>query len=321
MTIGELLVLYEQNHLLNLKDWRGASRRLARYIAPWTSIALGEFTRMQVIQWHQEIGRTRGFTGANQAVQQLHAMYAKAQDWELYDGKNPADRIKKFPKHSRARFIQANEMPVVLQALSKERPQVETFVVCLLLTGCRVGELRAAKWTDLDLERGLWHKPTTKNGRSHTVPLAAVLIQRLQQLPHHTAWVFPSHPNGIYACRAGQWSRTAVRYLWERLRRRMGLPDVRIHDLRRTAASWLAINGSNLPVIQQVLNHRSLSSTQVYARLSVAPVRLALDDLAERMLRPGPVVEFGKPNRDEIIVNDKTTTHNSVSEPGQEWPG
>jgi hypothetical protein len=54
---------------------------------------------------------------------------------------------------------------------------------------------------------------------------------------------------------------------------------------------------------QQVLNHRSLSSTQVYARLSVAPVRLALDHLAERMLGPvpGPVV--------------------SVSEPVQEWPG
>ena len=69
----------------------------------------------------------------------------------------------------------------------------------------------------------------------------------------------------------------------------MGLTDVRIHDLRRTAASWLAINGANLPDIQSMLNHRSLSSTQVYARLSVAPVRLALDDQAERMLGPGPV--------------------------------
>jgi len=81
---------------------------------------------------------------------------------------------------------------------------------------------------------------------------------------------------------------------------RVGLQDVRIHDLRRTAASWLAINGSNLPVIQQMLNHRSLSSTQVYARLSVAPVRLALDDQAERMLGPVSVV---------------------APEQVQEWPG
>jgi hypothetical protein len=68
---------------------------------------------------------------------------------------------------------------------------------------------------------------------------------------------------------------------------------------RRTAASWLAINGSNLPVIQSMLNHKSLSSTQVYARLSMAPVRLALDDQAERMLgipaQPPPATLMAPP--------------------------
>jgi hypothetical protein len=56
MTIGELIVLYEQNHVRNLKSRRNISRRLARYIAPWSAIALGELTRMQVIAWHQAIG-------------------------------------------------------------------------------------------------------------------------------------------------------------------------------------------------------------------------------------------------------------------------
>ena len=88
---------------------------------------------------------------------------------------------------------------------------------------------------------------------------------------------------------AGEWCGTAVEQQWRRIRKRVGLRDVRIHDLRRTAASWLAINGSNLPVIQSMLNHKSLTSTQVYARLSVAPVRLALDDQAERMLGPVPL--------------------------------
>lgn len=91
----------------------------------------------------------------------------------------------------------------------------------------------------------------------------------------------------------------------------MGLKDVRIHDLRRTAASWLAINGSNLPVIQSMLNHKSLRSTQVYARLSVAPVRLALDDQAERML--GPVaVSLPSPVAPVVPV---------VASLREEWPG
>lgn len=82
MTIGELLIEYEQNHVINLKNWRGTSRRLQRYIAPFASLPLADLKRMQVIKWHQEIGRTRGTNAANLALQQLHAMYAKAQDWE-----------------------------------------------------------------------------------------------------------------------------------------------------------------------------------------------------------------------------------------------
>jgi integrase len=83
----------------------------------------------------------------------------------------------------------------------------------------------------------------------------------------------------------------------------VGLRDVRVHDLRRTAASWLAINESNLQVIQSMLNHTSLSSTQVYARLSLAPVARALNDQCERMLGPVPVP----------VAN--------VREQVQEWPG
>ena len=87
---------------------------------------------------------------------------------------------------------------------------------------------------------------------------------------------------------------------------------MRIHDLRRTAASWLAFNGSNLPVIQSMLNHKSLTSTHIYARLSVAPIRRALDNQAERMLGP---VAVPMPN---AAVYPVVTT----SEPQRpEWPG
>ena len=94
-----------------------------------------------------------------------------------------------------------------------------------------------------------------------------------------------------------------MRYLWERLRRKMGLPDVRIHDLRRTASSWLSIHGSNIQVIPGMLNHKSLTSTQIYACLSVEPVRQALNDQCERMLGPVPTpppqIPMWSPLRDE----------------------
>jgi integrase len=52
-----------------------------------------------------------------------------------------------------------------------------------------------------------------------------------------------------------------------------GLPDVRLHDLRRTLGSWQAIIGSSLPIIGKSLGHKSLTATQIYARLNLDPVR------------------------------------------------
>jgi integrase len=102
---------------------------------------------------------------------------------------------------------------------------------------------------------------------------------------------------------ASGYTLTNVEHAWRIIPGRIGLHDVRIHELRRTAASWLAIDGANLPVIQQVLNHSSLTCTQVYARLSIASVRQALDQQAERIL-----ATIAPPN---LALEGKT----------QEWPG
>jgi len=222
VTIGELRALYDTNHVVNLKDRLGTSRRLQRYVAQFDALPLGELTKMQVVSWHQEIGRTRGGTAANQALQQLHAMYARAQDWELYDGKNPADRIKKFPRRSRERFVQSREMPYLLKSLSEEGLRVETYFLTLLLTGARRDQARLMQWSHVDLNRTLWHKPTTKTGVPHTVPLADQLVTRIRALPRVTAFVFSSSPNPKNALQAGEWSETAVEHFWRKIRRRVG---------------------------------------------------------------------------------------------------
>ena len=63
-----------------------------------------------------------------------------------------------------------------------------------------------------------------------------------------------------------------------------GIHDVRFHDLRRTVGSWLAGSGESLHLIGKVLNHRDVSTTAIYARLNLDPVRQALERNAEKML-------------------------------------
>jgi len=65
------------------------------------------------------------------------------------------------------------------------------------------------------------------------------------------------------------------------------LPDLRIHDLRRTLASWQVKTGATLPVIGKSLNHRSSATTAVYARLDHDPVREAVARATEEMLNVG----------------------------------
>jgi integrase len=64
---------------------------------------------------------------------------------------------------------------------------------------------------------------------------------------------------------------------WQRIHNRAGVPDVRIHDLRHTLASWLVGQGFSLPLIGRALNHTQTVTTARYARLAVDPVRQALE--------------------------------------------
>lgn len=308
MTIGDFLPIYERNHVAFLKNRLGTSRRLQKYVGRLAQFKLADLKRMQVIEWFHAIAQSHGPQGANLALQQLHALYVKADDWELYEGKNPASRIKKFPKHSRERFIQTNEMPYLLASIGEAGLRDQGYFLTLLLTGCRRDEARTMQWKDVDLERGLWHKPTTKTGVPHTVPLPARLLDVFKCFPRVNAWVFPSAPNNKNQQQSRQWAVTSVEFAWRKIRARVGLNDVRIHDLRRTTASWLAIDNVNLPIIQKVLNHSSMTSTQVYSRLSIEPVRQALDQQAERILgtlAPPPPLALGVEQMDAA----------------QEWPG
>lgn len=64
----------------------------------------------------------------------------------------------------------------------------------------------------------------------------------------------------------------------------LGLMDVRLHDIRRTFGSYQAITGSSLTIIGKSLGHKSQTSTQVYARLNLDPVRASIEKALNAMI-------------------------------------
>jgi integrase len=300
--------LFRRFHTCFYAQQHTTESRFKLYFPPLLEVRPMELTRPVIMQWFHEIGR-HSHTQANHALSLLRTMFTKATEWQLWDGDNPASRIRWYKKDTRARFVQPEEMPRLLESLALESLPVQAFFLLCLLCGCRGGEARAMKWADLNLVQGVWSKPTTKTGTSHQVPLPPALVAMLSSFPQTHEWVFGSPQR-----HGGPVKKSTSFHNWRRIRERAGLPDVTIHDLRRTCASFLAISGENIAVIAKVLNHTSFQNTQIYARLNMAPVKTALTKHADMLLGLGGAPLATPPIQAMVMPP-------TCGEEREEWPG
>lgn len=282
LTLRELCEMYLAHQLVNKASYIGTRRTLFTEFRGWLDRPAMSVSKMDVVSWHAM--RAASPAQANRTLGMLRAAYNWAIRLDLLPGPNPTASIRRFSARSRMRFIQPEEMPRFMWAFSTTPIRYRAFIAVLLFTSARCGEARHMEWENVNLEERRWFKPKTKNGHAQLMALPAPVVALLGQLPRDSGWVFP----GI----AGQpLSSAAVRKNWAYVRAAAGLPDVTLHDLRRTCASWMAMNGVNLSTIQRVLNHASLTPTAIYARLNLDTVDEALQRVAEKMLAAGKVPE------------------------------
>ncbi len=277
LTVKKMVEKDIRLHVRYLRNRRPVEHLIRRYFPPIFNRDIHKLSRLDIVEWRDKIG-DHSHAQANGCLAQLKAMFNRAMDLDLFHGVNPALRIKPFRADSRTRFVQPDELPALLKAIRVEHDLVQAYFLLMLTVGTRRDETRVAKWVDMDLSNGLWHIPDPKNREPHTLPLPDVIAERLRRLPRCSAWVFAGKTGKV-------WSRSHVNNLWNRIRRRAGsrCEDIRIHDLRRTLGSYLAIEGCNTALIGKVLNHRSPLSTAIYTRLNRRPEREALNRNANQM--------------------------------------
>jgi integrase len=262
---------------------------LSTHLAVFRTRKLTDLTRNDVARLHAKVGEMAPYR-ANRLVALVRKMFNLARDWGLYAGENPATRIQMFREESRDRFVQPEELPRLFLAIAEESdPSIRSIFLTALLTGARRAEVLGMRWEDVSLARAEWRIPHTKTGSPHLLPVPHALVAMLQSLPrvNGNPYVFPGQN------RTGHLQN--MKRIWDRIRMKAGIRDVRFHDLRRTVGSWLAGSGESLQLIGKVLNHRDVSTTAIYARLNLDPVRQALERNASKMLKaaesPGiPVV-------------------------------
>jgi integrase len=210
--------------------------------------------------------RTNGYASAttNRVLVVLRYIFNLARKWKVpgVDG-NPTAGLSTAPEVHLQRFLTGEETKRLMAAIDEEENQVAAQAIkLLLLTGARRNEITHAKWEHVDWERRTLLVPLSKSGKPRTIALNGAAIALLQSVPRvqGNEHIFPSPFSGH--------PFASVFYAWDRIRRRAGLADVRLHDLRHSFASFLVNHGVSLYVVQGLLGHSQVRMTQRYAHLA-----------------------------------------------------
>jgi integrase len=224
---------------------------------------------------HQAITRRSGPYRANRVLALVSKLCSLAVQWH-WRIDNPCKGIERNDEARRTRYLTGAELERFSAALADHdhRDAADIFRL-LLLTGARRGEVQAARWADVDLEKGVWTKPgaTTKQRTEHTVPLNAPARQLIAQRQRgKSEYIFPG-------CHSGH--RIELKSNWRRVCQAAGITGLRIHDLRHSYASILASSGVGLHAIGALLGHTQPQTTHRYAHLFDDHLRQATERVGE----------------------------------------
>lgn len=193
---------------------------------------------------------------------------------------NPLRKVQKPPETpARVRFLSDDERKALLVNCAISRnPHLYTFVLLALSTGARKNQLLQLRWRDVDVTRGLLRLQPFKQAPRRSLPLRGPVLalltkQGADKAPE--AWVFARHDGR---------KPTLLDAAFQVACARSGITDMRIHDLRHTCASYLAMNGASLRDVQEILGHATPTMTARYMHLSEGHTADILGKMVDRFL-------------------------------------
>jgi integrase len=247
-------------------------------------------------RWGKKAGPRN--TLANRWLASLRACFSAAWRLDLVPS-NPASKVKPLPENDpRQRVLTDEEMVRVLDAIAGlSDPYTRAAFTLLIETGARGSEVLRAKWEDMDLDGRLWRLPRPKAGKPQVVPLADSTVAMLRNLKKDrkrigkegdgelSPWIIPGlDPENARSC---------LKNPWEAIQEAAAVPDVHIHDLRRTFG-LMAARRYGLHVASKLLRHSAINVTErVYAPLGTEDLRKATNGMSKERGKVLPMRKKG----------------------------
>jgi integrase len=302
---GDMAARFVERHAKpNTRDWRKTEYLLRRDVLPfWAMRPVSEITRPDVIELIDRVVDRGARVHANRVLAAVRVLF----NWALSRGvieASPAAGVKApGAETARERVLAENELREVWRAADTTAYPFGPFFKLLILTAQRRDEVAGMRWSEIDATRALWTIPgeRAKNAHAHAVALSAPALDILRAIPRldGSDFVFTttgSAPISGFSKAKARLDRASG----------VGLSDRdgwRVHDLRRTATTFMAEMGIAPHVVDKLLNHVSGSIrgvAAVYNRHSYTDERRrGLDAWAQRLAAivdaepRGNVIAFG----------------------------
>ncbi len=219
-----------------------------------------------------EVRVTRSIATVNRELALLRRMFnvAQREGWLTH---NPFAMgqllVSVADEKKRERILTREEETRLLEACSDSRRRhLRPILVCALDTGMRQGEILSLRWRDVDLDEGVITVAAfnTKTTQSRRISLTVRLAKELGAIAAQA----PRRPDDLVFSISDNVKRS-----FDTIRRVAGLPDVRFHDLRHTAATRLV--GAHIPLseVGRVLGHTQANTTYRYVNANTDTARRA----------------------------------------------
>ncbi|MCG6659830.1 tyrosine-type recombinase/integrase [Halomonas campisalis] len=260
------------------RSWKTDHCLLNKHILPAIGeLHVDEVKRQHIVDIVSRLAETLKPASVNRTLILMRYLFNCMLKWEVPGmTRNPTAGVPLLTENNkRERYLKEDEALRLFKALeASPNPHLLFIIAMLLLTGARKGEVLNARWSDIDLDKRLWRIEFNKSGQTRHVPLSNGMLSLLDQLPRveDNDYLLPNP-------KTGQPYTTLFR-AWDNARRKAGLADLRIHDLRHSFASYVINQGHSLYEVQKLLGHTQVKTTQRYAHLTHESLLTAADTAA-----------------------------------------
>jgi len=182
--------------------------------------------------------------------------------------------------NARTRFLNIHEVKRLLMACREySNKTIAGYIALLALTGLRCSEVANIKVKDVDVNKRIIHISMTKNGKSRSVYLTDSMLAFIGRVPLKV-----DNPY-LFAGKAKGKPLGSVRKTFIKLLKRAQIDgnDVCLHTLRHSVASNLVSAGISLRLVQEQLQHKSIISTQRYAKLTTESMKQTSETLSNML--------------------------------------